>query len=1665
MGINIRQTPGFDRSTSGIYEKMNATEAESAKKVQDALKVEEGQVVEGTVCENKGQKSIQIQGEELPVSSEVMKDYNVGETVYLKVDTKEEGKVSLKILSSDEVEQIKAEQIKTEQKTDTRKSLSRTNSMIGKGQQEMQAVSKKIETATGEIAKLLKSSKVTVTVSKDVEKAVEKVVKELDVAHVNLLEHQDVEVENTDVRTLSNMISNLEQQEQKEANKEEIMKAVVEKGKELSTFPDGKMYYMISNELELTVNNLYKAEYSYDKDYQSQDLSKEEWEQLKPKVEEYLKKEQIAPNEENMRAAKWLMDQKLPISKANVADVKAMQTISKEGVEEEVLQNNVKHYFELNLDPKEANVFYENEGKVAEKLMEKVSQLEEKDMDFVIEQLVKEEKPLTLDNILKEAYKQETEQASKEVVSKEQVQTEETKSSNEKVKDAYEIPEKTVSKQETRGEQKSDGEKTEVIESKSSDRVNLENIKEETALDREKPEIVKEEKGSDKQKPEVTKEERSLDKEKLEIAKEERSLGKERTEIAKEEKVLDREKPEVAKEERILDREKPEVAKNETGYSVTRPQVSKEEKALERTKTEISNEKKKWMEAKEEVLENASRKEVTEEEQNTADFEKVLDELDEKDVNYRKIENQEKRNQEEKEKKEEIPSAKEEVSYEQLGKTHIKRQPKRFQMKEIAVAEESKNESLENVKEDKGTKIENPRLEWKEREVPEEDSQKSVKKESVDLKRTTETTVKEDKTLGENTEREVKEENNAPSTDAKKEVNGENNPPSADVKKEEKEENNTSSIDTKKEVKKEDNTLKADFEKEWQEENQALNMLLEEAGRVNADLKESATKETAGKQKESSAKEIAGTQIEKVEGKTSEGLEEKTEGRIEPEKELPLKGEHFEKKETKEQKEFSSKEMERKELKEFSSKEMERKEPARDSLSDVKDSKGENLQKGPVQEDKKVSESVEKERLLREQSKDKDVSEKEISKAQNREEGPSFDGAELEAKVITAKRQLEEIRLKLTLSSAKVLAKNDIKIDTKELSEIVDQLKELEKEACKRQLIENRIEPTEENIEQFRITTKMAEELKEMPSYSIAKFVREPIPMTMESLHEEGRKQKADFDAANERYETMMTKPRSDMGDSISKAFRNVDDILKEMDLEVTEANQRAVRILGYNSMEITKENLEAVKAKDLSVNRLLNQLTPQKVMEFIRKGENIIQVPIEELNLKMETMNNEVQEKEVARYSEFLYKLEKNKEITPEERTAFVGVYRLLDKVVKSKGRDIGALVKSGQEITLKNLLTAQRTIKASKIDANIDDDFGMVSEVIEKGVKITDQIEQGFSNAEKQLQQVEKEPQTKQDSLMQQKISYQQDLAKEILEYINPSDLKSLSKVFGENLENMTFEQIKDRLSRANGKNFEAAAFTGEVVLDEYQEEQMKEWKQLAQTEQRVIKALSDYDVSKTLSNAKAFETIFSKETPLFEQIKKEFEPKTKKEEKEKKIQKSISSLGGFFDGKEEAVSAYEDFADDLMEQSGQEETLTTKEILARKNLMLAGNLMAKMAREESFIVPVQIQNKDTTMEVTLKSKGNEKGTIQASIIAGDWGEISAELLVEEKTVSIYSKAESKEGETALNKALGVFEGALSSKNIILQQSAKPINGTGQAATKQLYQVAKSFVEAFRA
>ena len=93
------------------------------------------------------------------------------------------------------------------------------------------------------------------------------------------------------------------------------------------------------------------------------------------------------------------------------------------------------------------------------------------------------------------------------------------------------------------------------------------------------------------------------------------------------------------------------------------------------------------------------------------------------------------------------------------------------------------------------------------------------------------------------------------------------------------------------------------------------------------------------------------------------------------------------------------------------------------------------------------------------------------------------------------------------------------------------------------------------------------------------------------------------FAQANESYETLMTAPRSDMGDSITKAFSNVDDILQDLQLDTSETNRRAVRILAYNNTEITPENIMEVKALDEQMQRAFSNMKPAVTLEMIRRG------------------------------------------------------------------------------------------------------------------------------------------------------------------------------------------------------------------------------------------------------------------------------------------------------------------------------------------------------------------------------------------------------------------------------------------------------------------------------
>jgi len=339
------------------------------------------------------------------------------------------------------------------------------------------------------------------------------------------------------------------------------------------------------------------------------------------------------------------------------------------------------------------------------------------------------------------------------------------------------------------------------------------------------------------------------------------------------------------------------------------------------------------------------------------------------------------------------------------------------------------------------------------------------------------------------------------------------------------------------------------------------------------------------------------------------------------------------------------------------------------------------------------------------------------------QEGTSFvDTAKNEA-YLTTKRQLEEIRLQMTVSANYQLLKKGYYLDTKPLEDVLEALKLQEQETAKT------LFPKEpENYSLWKESDLKVAQLRMMPAAVVGGLVSTEVgvTITLTALHETGAILQDKFDKAQDSYETLMTAPRADLGDSIRKAFRNVDDILNDLGKELTYENQRAVRILAHNEMAITPEQIDSVKEADAYLQDIVKKMNPKMTLQMIRDGVNPLEASLEELNQYLNAKENSFAE-EAEEYSKFLYNLEQNKAITKEEREAYIGVYRMLHQVEKADGAAIGAVVKNAKELNFANLLSAARSRRVAGMDVKLEEKTGLLNGVNTSGKSISSQI-QGY-------------------------------------------------------------------------------------------------------------------------------------------------------------------------------------------------------------------------------------------------------------------------------------------------------------------------------------------------
>ncbi len=716
-------------------------------------------------------------------------------------------------------------------------------------------------------------------------------------------------------------------------------------------------------------------------------------------------------------------------------------------------------------------------------------------------------------------------------------------------------------------------------------------------------------------------------------------------------------------------------------------------------------------------------------------------------------------------------------------------------------------------------------------------------------------------------------------------------------------------------------------------------------------------------------------------------------------------------------------------------------------------------------------------------------------------------GANAEAlKEVQARRQLEEIRLMMTEEANRHLLKAGISIDTTELSKLVDALRAAE-ERINAVLFQG--ESAEENAERallYEETLTRTKELSGMPAAVIGKILSKFSQSTLLHIHEAGKtlqnqlenqlNQQGNKNAgqnpeqqqkASAAYETLMTEPRRDLGDRISKAFRNIDDILTDLGLETSESNKRAVRILGYNRMEINEDNINAVKEADSRVTGVISRMTPATTLQMIREQKNPLEMTMEELEAYLDSKDADPA-RDAEKYAKFLQRLDRTHNISAEEREAYIGIYRMFRQIEKSDGAVIGSLVASGAQMNFKNMLSAVRTAADKNMDVRVDDGFGGLEQLITKGKAIDTQINAGYH-------QPPDRQSDRNDADAAAQEQYYARLSGEINDEL--AGRTDFSQVRSTDItDETTIEAFADTVKAAR------ATDDGEQVRQEKAEDLksfQRDMHEVEQIDEQIINALIDYGQNINVDNIQAASTLIFERGSLFRQIingntegSGDDDAETADAADSEQTDSGLLALGDSFvenltDAGRAGVSYKEIIseANKAVEQmlytgSADNAKIDVKAAKALyKGLSLAGNL----AREENYEIPMNIKGEITSVNLKIYHNASQTGKVAVTLDTENLGRVAAEFDVTKDRVSgmiVYEnhagKAELARLEEAVRQELGragdrktgislVHAKSVDLNKFGQDRDAKSTADAVKASTSELYQTAKAFLTALKA
>ncbi len=632
---------------------------------------------------------------------------------------------------------------------------------------------------------------------------------------------------------------------------------------------------------------------------------------------------------------------------------------------------------------------------------------------------------------------------------------------------------------------------------------------------------------------------------------------------------------------------------------------------------------------------------------------------------------------------------------------------------------------------------------------------------------------------------------------------------------------------------------------------------------------------------------------------------------------------------------------------------------------------------------------------------------------------------------------LRNVQAKMTVEANLILLRRGIDIEAEPLKSILRGLENLEEEA---QAVETR----KAEIASAEDAVKEIKGIGELPAQIIGSAAFERISFRADALITEGRSLQVRFAAAEEKYETCMTAPRADLGDSIKKAFGNVSELLQDADVEETEETRRAVRILGYNRMEVSKENIGRVLEADRIVQNVIRRITPAVALSMIRNGKNPLETDMRDLE---RFLGDAEPDEEMEKYSRFLYKLEQERGITEEEKEAYIGIFRMLRQIEKTDGAAIGTLVNTGAELNFKNLLSAVRSEKHKRMDYKVDENFGGV-EAVSKGISITEQI--GRMNAAKLY------------DAATPSLFAQLGLGEEL-------NLTGMSELMADAFAKSG--QQAGEASRGGAESTEPAEQQAEEAQDRMIFGRMK----AALSDEEAVSLLQRGECDVTLSNLLAAAGLEHNRGELIRRLMREKTP-AERRELDEKIDAFTEAMGDA----EETGEAYEKLNRELEEAD--------LDVFARDDVRMSDVRMAQLlyrqirlsgalARRENYEIPMEIDGEYTSINLQV-IHGTGENSLLVMTELSEYGRVG--LKMEQETESALTgrlMAQTAPGEDFLKRVRDGFLGSLTemglnagempvvrSRRIEAEARREEKAGENKISSENLYRAAKAFLQTLR-